>query len=250
VSHTRFEGFYIGDVTSTTNALSATLASFVIINRVGINNMTTTGVSGTTYGIGAGGNAIVKNCVVNALTSSISTGSKSIVCYGIGLGSSSSAFNCVVSNLSCVSSSTTSGANASCYGISGGNTTTAKNCVIFNTSASAVSPNAATHENFGTSVIQSYNASEDATAAGTGSITGITGSNELVNASTINAYLLPTSQLRNAGTDLSATFTDDVAGRTRRSGVAWDIGAAEFYPNFKWRIAPHVSIMPGTKFQG
>ncbi len=78
---------------------------------------------------------------------------------------------------------------------------------------------------------QSYNVSSDATAAGTGSQTGKTAYATYflnVGSGTENLRLTGTSAALwgSSGANLSATFTNDLAGRVR--SVPWDIGAFGF----------------------
>lgn len=80
----------------------------------------------------------------------------------------------------------------------------------------------------------SHNASSDATASGTGSLTSITTANQYV--STVvgseDLHLKTGSDCINAGTDLGTTPTGvnlDIDGYDRdATGVVWDIGADEF----------------------
>lgn len=73
----------------------------------------------------------------------------------------------------------------------------------------------------------SYNLSSDATAPGTGSLTNKLASNQFVSlvSGSEDLHLKTGADAIDAGTDLSATFTDDIDGDTR-SGT-WDIGADE-----------------------
>lgn len=77
------------------------------------------------------------------------------------------------------------------------------------------------------SLTQSYTASDDSTASGTGSLTNIS----LVNADFVSAptnlLITSSSSLYNVGTDLSSTFTTDIAGTT---WSAWSIAANNASP--------------------
>lgn len=82
-------------------------------------------------------------------------------------------------------------------------------------------------------VTASSNASEDATAddfGGTGNLTGIVPADEFTDPAN-DFTLLPTSQLIDAGADVSGDgVTTDILGTARPQGAAFDIGAFEFIP--------------------
>jgi hypothetical protein len=75
---------------------------------------------------------------------------------------------------------------------------------------------------------QSYNLSSDATAAGTGSLTGLLASNQFVSvtAGTEDLHLRAGANALDAGVDLSGTFWDDIDGQSRLT-LTWDMGADE-----------------------
>ena len=101
------------------------------------------------------------------------------------------------------------------YGGTGYGRITAINCVVTDTG-----------DDFsGTFTSSNYNASEDSTAPGASSITGIAAAGTFVAASSGNFSLVSGSPLIGEGTDLSAYFTTDIAGTTRST---WDIGAFEY----------------------
>jgi len=75
-----------------------------------------------------------------------------------------------------------------------------------------------------------YNASSDSTAPGSHSLHSINASNQFLDLTSgqFDCHLKETSDLVDAGTDLSWTgFDDDIDGDTRPSG-SWDIGADEY----------------------
>ena len=75
---------------------------------------------------------------------------------------------------------------------------------------------------------QSHNASSDSTADGAGSITGITGGVEFVDVSSFDYRLTTSSQLINAGRNLSDQgFSTDAVGSTR--GGVWEMGVFDGY---------------------
>lgn len=104
---------------------------------------------------------------------------------------------------------------SSAYGILLDSAITIKNTVVYGF---------ATEDVFGTPGTEANCATGDGSLSGTGAVSGITTSD-------FNDYasddLSPAAAgaLIGAGTDLSGTFTDDVAGNTRS---AWDIGAYEY----------------------
>jgi hypothetical protein len=71
---------------------------------------------------------------------------------------------------------------------------------------------------------QSYCATEDNTASGTGAVTGVL-AGDFTNLSLRQFTPATDGKLDGTGTDLSGTFTDDIAGNTR--SVPWEIGAYE-----------------------
>lgn len=106
---------------------------------------------------------------------------------------------------------------------------TVQNCVVTNTGGT--SSTAGLDFTLGAAVVDTNLASEDATATGTGSITGLTPANEFV-ALGSDYHLKAGAQCINAGTDLATTPTGvniDIDGRDRdATGDVWDIGADEF----------------------
>jgi hypothetical protein len=75
---------------------------------------------------------------------------------------------------------------------------------------------------------QSYNLSSDATAAGTGSLTGLLASSQFVSVApgTENLHLKAGANALNAGANLSGIFWDDIDGQSRLN-FSWDMGADE-----------------------
>jgi hypothetical protein len=78
-------------------------------------------------------------------------------------------------------------------------------------------------------VAQSYNMSEDATAAGTGSLTGQVPSAQFVSLTpgSEDLHLRAGAPAIDAGTSLAGSFTNDVDGDTRPLQSGWDMGADE-----------------------
>jgi hypothetical protein len=76
---------------------------------------------------------------------------------------------------------------------------------------------------------QSYNMSEDATAAGAGSITGRLPTNQFVSLAvgSEDLHLRVGSDAWEAGTTIGG-FADDIDGDSRPQSVAWDMGADEY----------------------
>jgi len=144
--------------------------------------------------------------------------------YGIELGASSCYLdiaNCTLHDISGNSS------NQNVYGIAGGETRlTIKNCIVTDTVGTGAA-------DFSSATSQSYNASSDATAAGTGSIDSVVTADQYV--STVGGsedlHLKSGSDCINAGTDLGTTPTGvniDINGRDRDAEAdTWDIGAHE-----------------------
>ena len=77
----------------------------------------------------------------------------------------------------------------------------------------------------------SNNMSNDATAPGPASITGIAATDQFVDISpgTENLHLRPGSDAIDAGIDLSVRFGDDIDGDARPQGAAWEMGADESF---------------------
>ena len=75
---------------------------------------------------------------------------------------------------------------------------------------------------------QSYNLSSDATAAGTGSLTGLLASSQFISVApgAEDLHLRGGANALNAGANLSAAFWDDIDGQSRLS-FSWDMGADE-----------------------
>lgn len=129
-----------------------------------------------------------------------------VTCIGIQCARTSNVYNNTVYNVDTGIYTTDSG------------TPLLKNNAVFNTDTADYS---------GTfSTLGSNNASQDGTAPGTDiDLSGYTASAIWTDAANGNFSLVSGSPLYDAGTDLSAYFTTDIAGTTRSS---WDIGAFEF----------------------
>ncbi len=130
------------------------------------------------------------------------------------------------------------------YGIhadTGTTSLTVQNCTVYGISGTGIDRTAGTltvtnsisvgnsTADFNGTITQSYNLSSDATAAGTGSLTGKYAGNQFVTitAGSEDLHLKSGADAINAGTDLSGSFTYDVDVDLRPAGVAWDIGADE-----------------------
>jgi hypothetical protein len=128
------------------------------------------------------------------------------------------------------------GTSAAVYGIwrySG--TVTATNNYAGGTSCSSCGAN---NYDFSGSMTQSYNISEDATASGTGSLTGKAPADQFVSITggSENLHLKTGADCLNVGDDLSSNFTDDIDGDTRPTGAnTWDIGADEYFATTYYR---------------
>ena len=118
-------------------------------------------------------------------------------------------YNSVAINCNTSNNAFRGGINANVAG------TTIRNCVAINNN---------TADFFGTGATVDHNASSDATASGTGSITSVTTA-EFADYAGGDYHLASDSQLIGAGTDLSGTFTTDIDGDTIST---WMIGA-DFY---------------------
>lgn len=78
---------------------------------------------------------------------------------------------------------------------------------------------------------QSYNLSSDATAVGTGCLSGKTASDQFVSITpgAENLHLKNGADAIDAAEDLSTNFTYDIDNESRPIGAAWDLGADEFF---------------------
>lgn len=107
-----------------------------------------------------------------------------------------------------------------------------KNCVA--TTIATAGTGTAAGFSLQASNVADHNASEDATASGTGSLTSITVANQYVSTTvgSEDLHLKSGADLIDAGTDLGTTPTGvniDIDGRDRDAeGDTWDIGADEF----------------------
>src|SRR5262249_18624395 len=123
------------------------------------------------------------------------------------------------------------------------NTVTVQNCTIYGITGRGVYEDAGTFTVTNTLAVgntikdidvvggtQSYNISSDASAAGTGSLTGRAASAQFVKltAGSEDLHLKGGSAAVDTGTDLSLSFTTDADGDGRPGvSAAWDIGADE-----------------------
>jgi hypothetical protein len=244
VPYTRLEGFVLEGVNNVAQISSAALKvedDTILVDSIGIHDFSVTSTqNGTMNGLSGAGT--FRNCVINNIAANISGSGDSKTCTARGIygyyasDKIPTIYNCTVGNI--VAASTNTSAETLAFGegiwVYSHASSVAKNNLVFLVSAT-VDAGVAQAKDF---VIGSgtfdYNASEDATAPGANSITGITPANEVtdVNAATFDCTLLRTAECREAGVDLSGEgFSDDVAGYARPqptiSGV-WDIGASEY----------------------
>ena len=187
--------------------------AYTVLDGLDVENTNTT--SGVAIGHSFGGTGLtVKNTIVRTRGSSG---------FGLRLPAGSTAINCLAwgnSTAGATGFDVSRARNCTAYGYAAGfgpasGDKSCKNCVAYG----------ASYQDFynTTALNCSNNASEDATAPGAGSITGIT-SAAFVNAAGNDFHLAAGSALIGAGVNLYSDFTTDIDGDTWPSGGAWDIG--------------------------
>ena len=179
-----------------------------------------TGTSGA-HCLNVQNNSTVTSCVAKASTAG----------YGFGsIGSGSVLANCLaydcgydgfnISGFSTAEMYNCTAVDNGRYGfyMVSGSTGTIKNCVAYNSTTADFSGSWGTRD---------YNASGDATATGTNSVTGI-GSTDFVAYASNDFTPANGGSLEDAGTDVSADsgVSVDLIGNSR--GATWDIGALEY----------------------
>jgi hypothetical protein len=145
-------------------------------------------------------------------------------CYGILVATRTyTIHNCTVHDVKAVTAT-----GFTVKGIARSNATvTATNTVVTD-----VDYDVGAEECFAASIGGSHQASSDATASGTGSLTSITTADQYVSTTggSEDLHLKTGADCLEAGTNLNATFTDDSQGATRPGAAAnraWDIGALQ-----------------------
>ena len=164
-------------------------------------------------------NGIIYNLAVTGVTNRIVN--------GINLNQTAHTINVMNVTVDTITNNTTAGTATGILAASDAGFTV-KNCVATNTGGT--SSGALLDFSLGALVVDTNLASEDTTATGTGSITGLTPANEFVAVGS-DYHLKSGAQCINAGADLVTTPTGvniDIDGRDRDAqGDTWDIGADE-----------------------
>jgi len=93
----------------------------------------------------------------------------------------------------------------------------------------------------------SNNISDDSTAPGSNSQTGVSYTEIFLDADIADFRLTLLSVARDAGTDRSADINDDIIGTVRPVGVTWDIGAFEWFAIFEGEILEGISTVTIVK---
>lgn len=234
ISYTRVYGILVsgnsgGGVRREFYAASATN---LLLDGVGIYNCSASGLnlSHTMAAIefGSSNTYQIRNCAINNMYSNATgtTSGKTVKSYGF-FGTTSSAsgliYNTTITNIIADNDDSGSDCHASAWGIFGCPTVTNTLAMLTVATAANGTPTAA---DFSTITTQSYNASEDTTSDGTGSIDSVTPTDEITDTSTTtcDVHLKTGADCLLAATDLSASFTTDIDGDTRDAGY-WDIGA-------------------------
>lgn len=236
VQHTKMMNFVVkgindNQLTSFSAIAGTTIPLTGYVNSCGVIDIANTKADDTCECRGIYYGRVWNCCVVDIEAILTGTDDKNASAAGITIGTTSGneALNNTVAFVNADNQSSNGSADAAAYGIYTGVNTTGYNNVACNITASA--NDQVTASDFAGAGIRDYNASEDSTATGGNSITGITPSDEFVDATaaTFNANLKSTSNLIEEGDDLSSEgFSDDMKGTSRPQGDNWDIGCIEY----------------------
>lgn len=197
------------------------------------DNSSITGINVTG---GSGVNVRGVNLVVYNITCSAGGGSSTGIRVGSGT-NSAKIYNCTVYNTERINAA----GDATGISANDNGNTEATNCV----SVGTTSPGTAVDFDNTSGGTESYNASSDATATGTGSITSIVTADQFVSivGGSEDLHLKAGSDCIDAGTDLGTTPSGveiDIDGRDRDAeGDTWDIGAHEFVAVVTGQLSDH-----------
>jgi hypothetical protein len=236
VAYTRASGFIFYGATFNGAAYGfiSDTGGNMTLDRLGVHNITGSSTNnssaiGFDFSYVGSVNNKITNCVANKITGAVtgtanSKNTFSYGFYGLNVANGNVFYNCTSVNIFADNNSTGTTCNATAYGFNACNI--AKNCLALLTTAEAVNGTAVAvdFDAIGTPL---NNGSEDTTATGDGSITGLTPASEITDTTpaTCDIHLILGASSIDAGVDLSAIFTDDIEGNTR-SG--WSIGAHEY----------------------
>lgn len=223
---THIEVDYNGQATSTASLHFVGSAAFVF-NRMLIHGLDAGNLSLTCVGTNFGGK--VTNTILYAMAVATDAFARTLVGFSNGgnAGQVAEFWNCTAHNI------TNDTSTGFAYGYSGDNAAAKR---VTNCLGTGVTTTGGTHAAFITraSATQNNNASDDASAQGTGSITGITLANQYVSTTvgSEDLHLKSGSDCIDAAADAGTTPTGvniDIDGRDRDAEAdTWDIGADEF----------------------